>query len=434
MKFQGPIVRIAPDEVHISDPSFTETILNSPSHQQNKYAPHQNQFGMPQSTFNTIDSHLHQLRRGALASFFSRRSILALEPMLKEKVEKTCARLAEARGKSTAIDLRLLFSCMTTDIITEYAFPHCFNLLDTPDLSPAWRNTFAEGLRNFQWFKHFPILWKVLRSIPDETLLKLSPEMKVTQDWENGNKKLVKQIVDDFDENSIKKGATHPTIFHEVLASDLPAQEKSYERLWQEGSAMIGAGVETTSNTLNNALYYLNKDPKRMQRLRTELEEAIPDANSIASWQRLETLPYLTAVIYESLRLALGSTSRFIRVFPTTDLKYGSYTLPAGTAISTDALAMHYNSQTFPDPTSFVPERWLGKTARGDLLVFGKGPRMCAGINLAHAELYLTLATIVRRFDLELFDVDFHRDIEPFCDAFMPMPRADTKGVRVLVK
>ena len=426
-------MRIAPDEVHINDPTYTDIQFSSlASTKQNKYAPHQNQFGMPQSTFNTIDSDLHKLRRGALAGFFSRRSILALEPMIREKVERTCSRLSNAKATQTVIDLRLLFSCMTTDIVTEYAFPHCFELLSTPDLSPAWRNTFAEGLRNFQWFKHFPFLWNVLRSIPDDLLVKLSPEMKVTQEWENGNKKLVKEIVDSYDP-SAKRDRSHLTIFHELLSSDLPQREKSYERLWQEGSALIGAGVETTSNTLNVALYYLHKDPKRLHRLKAELQEAIPDASQQASWQQLEALPYLTSVVHESLRLALGTTSRFIRVSPNDCLKYKDYTIPAGTAVSMSVMPTHHDPNVFPDPMSFNPERWLTKNTRSELLVFGKGPRMCAGINLAYAELYLTLAAVVRRFELELFETTF-ADIEPFCDAFMPMPRAETKGVRVMVK
>jgi len=155
----GPIVRISPCEVHINDPSYADIHFSSGSSiKLNKYAPHQHQFGMPKSTFNTIDADLHKIRRGALNPFFLRRSINALEPTLVGKVNKTCERLQEVKESGSQIDLRLLFSCMTTDIITSYAFRNCFDLLSTPDLSPSWRKTFTEGLRNFQWFKHFPSL------------------------------------------------------------------------------------------------------------------------------------------------------------------------------------------------------------------------------------------------------------------------------------
>jgi hypothetical protein len=42
------------------------------------------------------------------------------------------------------------------------------------------------------------------------------------------------------------------------------------------------------------------------------------------------------------------------------------------------------------------------------------------------------IAAVVRRFDLTLYQTDFS-DIEAVCDALLPMPRADTKGFRVLV-
>ena len=118
---------------------------------------------------------------------------------------------------------------MTTDIITDYAFPHCFNLLDTPELAPDWRITFANGLRNFQLFKHFPFLWRVPRSIPDSLLLNMAPRMAIIMEWENGNQKLVREMVETFDPN--KKNGNHVTIFHELLASDLPASENVCERL-----------------------------------------------------------------------------------------------------------------------------------------------------------------------------------------------------------
>lgn len=294
-----------------------------------------------------------------------------------EKVNKTCERLQEVKESGSQIDLRLLFSCMTTDIITSYAFRNCFDLLSTPDLSPSWRNTFTSGLRNFQWFKHFPGLWSVLRSIPDQMLLKMSPEMAITQEWERGNQKLVREIVNNFD--PMRKNEDDPSIFHELLASDLPKQEKSYERLWQEGAALMGAAVETTSNTLNVALYHLSQHPDKLHHLKEELVQIMPDPGSLAPWAKLETLPYLTAVIKEALRLGYGTSSRFIRVAPRQTLHYKNYALPPGTAISMSVMLLCESPELFQNPKSFFPERWLEKNTNADMFVFGRGPRMCAG-------------------------------------------------------
>lgn len=329
------------------------------------------------ATFHTIDAQEHKIRRGAIAPFFSQKSILALEPTLQRIVIKVCSRLSEFENSKQPVDLRLLFSCMTTDIITEYAFPHCFNLLSTPDLSPAWRNTFAEGLRNFHVFKHAPFLWHILRSIPPNILTRLNPQMKVTLDWETGNKKLVRDIIESYD--PADKRAEHPTIFHELLSSDLPSEEKSYDRLWQEGASIIGAGVETNSNTLNVILFYLTQNPSKLQRLREELKAIMLDPTRLASWIKLESLPSLNAVITEGLRKAIGVTSRFIRVAPRQELHYKYYTLPTGCAVSMSVRRLHRNKEVYSDPDAFIPERWLGDNAKTDLFVFGRGPRMCIG-------------------------------------------------------
>lgn len=54
--------------------------------------------------------------------------------------------------------------------------------------------------------------------------------------------------------------------------------------------------------------------------------------------------------------------------------------------------------------------------------------------SLAKAELYLTLATLFRRYDMELFDTVRERDVDIYYDGFLPQPSPQSKGVRVLFK
>jgi len=52
---------------------------------------------------------------------------------------------------------------------------------------------------------------------------------------------------------------------------------------------------------------------------------------------------------------------------------------------------------------------------------------MCLGINLAYAEIYLTLAAVFQRFDLELVETT-REDVDIVHDFFHPSPRLDSKG------
>ena len=69
------------------------------------------------------------------------------------------------------------------------------------------------------------------------------------------------------------------------------------------------------------------------------------------------------------------------------------------------AYCYHFDPTYFPEPEQFRPDRWLSVDApqlESRLVTFSRGPRSCLGINLAHAELYLTLEDMASRYNIEL--------------------------------
>jgi cytochrome P450 len=102
-----------------------------------------------------------------------------------------------------------------------------------------------------------------------------------------------------------------PTIFHDILVSKLPVEEKKLDRICQEGQTFVAAGTETTAWCLSVITFYLLKDPVKLQRLTNELKEA----NATTSTE-LEQLPYLNAIIQEGLRLSYGVSHRLPRIAP----------------------------------------------------------------------------------------------------------------------
>ena len=117
------------------------------------------------------------------------------------------------------------------------------------------------------------------------------------------------------------------------------------------------------------------------------------------------------------------------------------------------------NPTFFPEPEEFRPERWLQQSPTGAvkeeegrqdtatggagreekktdldrfLIPFGRGSRICLGMNLAYAELYLTLAVVFRRFELRLFETG-REDVDIAHDFLAAGVKLDSKGVRVIV-
>lgn len=104
------------------------------------------------------------------------------------------------------------------------------------------------------------------------------------------------------------------------------------------------------------------------------------------------------------------------------------------------AILTHDNPTIFPSPRTFIPDRWLhldgqlNNCLQKYIMPFSKGARNCVGMNLAYAEIYLTVAAIFTpgRFRFELFETDAS-DVETVHDWFNPFPRQNSKGVRLLI-
>lgn len=98
-----------------------------------------------------------------------------------------------------------------------------------------------------------------------------------------------------------QEGDTPSTIFHTLLESNLPDEEKSLERLWQEAMLIVGAGTDTTGNALTVTTFHLISNPDKLAKLRKELEAAIPNRFQPAKLIVVEKLPYLVSLLPRSL-------------------------------------------------------------------------------------------------------------------------------------
>jgi cytochrome P450 len=220
-----------------------------------------------------------------------------------------------------------------------------------------------------------------------------------------------------------------------LLQSDLPPHEKTIERLADEGQTVVGAGQVTTAHYLKMTSFHLIANPDILAKLKAELAEAMPNPDVLAPQSQLEQLPYLRAVVLEGFRKSYGVTHRLQRISPDAPLHFQDWVIPPGTPVGMTSIFLHDNPEKFPDPYAFKPERWLESEDRLEryLVNFSKGTRQCLGINLAYAEIYLTLAAVFRRFEFELFDTT-REDVDVVHDFFSPQPKKGSKGARVIVK
>ena len=259
--------------------------------------------------------------------------------------------------------------------------------------------------------------------------------------------------IDNIRETQDEKIDTEDNVFQGLLNSSILSDaDKSTERLTVEAFVLVGAGLETTATTLMVLTYHLLANPPILRKLKAELEAEIPDASVLPTFKQVESLPYLTAVVQEGLRMHSGASTRQQRIAPDEDLIYTDratakkWIIPAGTPVSMTPTLLQYLPEYFPDPNTFRPERWI-ENPRLDryLLTFSKGSRICLGMNLAYQEMYFVLAAVFRKYDLydgtvegkgpalQLYDTVRERDIDMVAELAVPSPEVGSEGLRIQV-
>lgn len=186
--------------------------------------------------------------------------------------------------------------------------------------------------------------------------------------------------------DEVLKKSQHPTVFQELITGSLPTPEKETRRLQDEAQLVVAAGVTTTGWALSVAAYHIINNPPVFQKLRAELEKALPDPSVKLSWTELEKLPYLSGCVRESVRMSYAVTARNPRLF-TKPLTYKDWTIPPQTPVSMTIVDICDDEEIFFKPRTFNPDRWIAnpKTKNGQSLEryfvgFGKGTRSCLGI------------------------------------------------------
>jgi cytochrome P450 len=166
----------------------------------------------------------------------------------------------------------------------------------------------------------------------------------------------------------------------------------SDNELRDELMTLVLAGHETTANQLAWAWERLVRTPNAHERLCESVRSDAPDAEDVVD-----------ATITEAMRVrpVIPMTGRRVAV----PWRLGEYGIPADTAVGISILLVHHREDLYPQPFSFLPERWIGqKPGTYEWLPFGGGTRRCLGAALAMAEQRVVLEAMARRLDLAAAD------------------------------
>ncbi|RQM04829.1 hypothetical protein DH86_00003913 [Scytalidium sp. 3C] len=362
----GPVVRICPNEVHLSDPENYDAIYHAGT-KFSKDPVFYGAFGYGTAAFPTPSNEVHRVRRAALNPLFSRKRVLELEDVVHSKVEKVSHRISQSIKSKTPVDLHHACRAISVDTITDYGFGHCYDLLDEEDFGISFFDAMRELGPAVWFFQQWPFLQKLALSIPYWLAKRMSGNLEAFMRLQ-----MIVAIKEAKDRGEKPKTTT---IFSHLM--DPKAAEghvvPSVDDLTDEAFIILSAAQDTTGNAMTVALYETISNPEIYAKVVEELKQAFPNPNDKLDFLTIEKLPYLTAVIKESLR-----------VTPEGGATFNGISIPAGTVVGMSAYMMHRDPTIFPSPDKFDPSRWLDPAAARHLekylVPFSKGPRQCVGM------------------------------------------------------
>lgn len=208
-----------------------------------------------------------------------------------------------------------------------------------------------------------------------------------------------------------------------LLKSTIDGKPLSDLDIREEVDTFMFEGHDTTTSGISFTLHCIAKHPEIQAKLFEEIKQVFgDDKNSKATLRELNELKYMDLVIKESLRMfppvpIIGrrieeeitlSNTNFILFF-NLNLIFCFFSdgkiVPADTNFTMGLFVMFKDSDYFPDPEKFDPERFTAENSTETqnpyaYIPFSAGPRNCIGQKFALLEIKSTVSKVLRHFEL----------------------------------
>ena len=173
----------------------------------------------------------------------------------------------------------------------------------------------------------------------------------------------------------------------------------SRNQLLDEVMILFTAGHETTANALSFSLSLLALYPEVQEKLFQEVKSISFSRDTI--FEQMGKLQFTQQCIEEAMRLY--PPAYFMdRVSVDKDIVDGAEH-KGGTVWLMSLYELHRHPSYWENPDEFNPDRFRPENKKkfSDIYFpFGAGPRMCVGNNFAMYEMMMTLAILIKRFEL----------------------------------
>jgi cytochrome P450 len=355
------------------------------------------EMGFDTGVFSANDDLMRRQRRMVMAAF-DPSHVKAYFPAIGKVAQRLRERWVKAARAGAPIDLQADLMRFTVDTIAGLAFGAEINTLESDeDVIQRHLDKILPAIHN-RTFTLVPY-WRYFRLPADRRLDRSILEMK------SAIADFIAHARTRIQADSARREHPHDLLEAMIVAADRGDSGLDDRDVAGNVLTMLLAGEDTTANTLTWMIYLLKRNPEALACARDEVRRVVGDPSAM-TLEQIGALDYVEACAQETMRLKPAAP--LIAAQAIVDTTVADVRVPARTVIFGVMRHDAMNDSYFPNPTAFLPERWLRDgepttievSAKRVSMPFGAGPRICPGRYLALLEMKVAMATLLGCFDL----------------------------------
>ncbi|KAL5601492.1 hypothetical protein BROUX41_002530 [Berkeleyomyces rouxiae] len=409
----GPVVRYGPNHLSFNTVTALKKIYGYNSNVAKSEFYNAFVHGAP-NIHNTRQKEIHGRKRRIMSNAFSTASTKTMEPYVHKNIRKLCELVGPAHDTaaktekysewSTPQNMARWFSYLTMDVLGDLCYGKSFDLLEKKDnryslelLAMATKGHLLCGLMPLAY------RWKL--------------DHIVFRGIASGRAKFAAYGRERLNERTALGNSTdRKDFFYYMLNSKEGGYSFSQPELWGESTLLLIAGSDTTAASMAATFFYLVRHPEILAKATSEVRSKFTTVEEIGHSSDLSSCLYLRACIDEAMRLSPAVGGLLPREVINEGITVDGVFVPPNTIVGVPHYALHHNPDYYPEPFSYVPERWLegvtnpltGRvntsddtaTVNSGFCPFSIGPRGCIGKGLAYHEMTNTLARLLWLYDI----------------------------------
>lgn len=388
----GDIVRVAPDELSFQAADAWKDIYGHRAgrpdwEKDRRFYP----LGFEEShSIFQANNEDHSRVRRLISTGFSDGALRSQEPLMRSYIALLITKLHERANANETVNIVSWLNWMSFDLIGDLAFGEPFGCLSSSDYHPWVAMIFA----HVKTSAYVNVMGRIpggLRLLQLLTPPRLMEQHKAH--YELTRAKVTRRMEKATDER--------PDLLGYIMKQNNTDKAMTVPEIIANSGDFILAGSETTATLISGATYYLLKNPAKLDKLKKEVRTSFDSAVDI-TLARVTTLPYVSAVLNEALRLYPPVPSSLPRFVPKKGASVAGTWIPEGVSLSSNInnqychlhrlqtsvavapMAASRNEKNFRDPLSFQPERFLDDPTFADdkkhaSQPFSFGSRNCVG-------------------------------------------------------